>query len=197
MTNPNKLLSSLLFAAGLVGAAGSASAGVITVDFSTGTPASNYQAFGSSLSTGLGNTTGQNAASYVVSAGFNAQIGDVIDGSGTWFNNAANGSASSTLWLGVFNSLTPTSTPLVYTATTCKADNQTSCTTTLADYTATMAGMYYLVYFSNAATRGDGFKTDKPRTTFNQPPTNVPVPASVALLGLGLIGIAAARRKQA
>jgi PEP-CTERM motif len=196
MSNPHKLLSSLLLAAGLIGTAGFAKAAVITVDFSTGTPNANIQAWGSSL-TRLGTNAGGDSR-YVVSDSFNALVGDVIDGSGTWYQNSNNGSASAILWLGIFNSLATTATPLTFSSTLCSANNATSCTTTLSDYTVTTAGTYYLVYFSNASNPGDGFKTgSNGSTTVTNPPTNVPVPASVALLGLGLIGIAAARRKQA
>jgi hypothetical protein len=186
------LRASTLLAAGLLGAAATASANTFTYDFTTGTPAADQMAYGGT-STALG-------SQYVASGAISGlAVGDILSASGTWNNNANNGASGATLYYGIFNGpLSSSSVDLTAVAMTCKADNKTSCSTTgNITYTATQAALnYYLVFYSDANNAGDAFKTADGKLTDPPPPSDVPVPGTAALLGLGLVGIGAVRRKR-
>jgi hypothetical protein len=194
----NTFIKGAMFSACLMGVAASAQASTMSYDFSTaGDPSTNQQAFGGTPTT-LG--TGS-FARWVASPGITGiGVGDSLSASGTWQNNA-NSSGSGDLYFGIFQGpLTDTSQAVVSTLLTCDPTLTATCSTTSnITYTSTTSGYtYHLVFYSTAAGEGSAFKTGDTLTLTNQTQTSeVPVPTTAALLGLGLLGLGAARRKQA
>lgn len=194
----NTFLKGAMFFACLMGAAASAQAITMSYDFSTaGGPSATQQAFGGTPTT-LG--TGS-FARWVASPGITGiGIGDSLSASGTWQNNA-NSSGSGELYFGIFQGpLTETSQAVVSTLLTCVPTVNATCSTTNnITYTSTTSGYtYHLVFYSTAVEEGSAFQTGGTVTLTNPTPTSeMPVPATAALLGLGLLGLGAARRKQA
>lgn len=84
----------------------------------------------------------------------------------------------------------------------CSANLISTCyTSSNLTFTATENSLtYHLAYFSNGFGAVTGYRTGNLETLTNNTPSpqsEVPVPATAALLALGLLGLAAARRKQA